>query len=62
MCRPNIYTMVGELYTVDCEDCKNTTNEEHATDAAAIAAWNEEQEAMRLETYGDGGQTPADFA
>ncbi len=40
VCRPNIYTLAGELYTVDCEDCSNSTNNEHAEPADAIAEWN----------------------
>ena len=43
VCRPNIYTLVGELYTVDCVACDNTTNDEHAEPAEAIEQWNAEQ-------------------
>ena len=38
--RPNIYTLVGELYTVDCEDCSNSTDQEHALPEEAIEQWN----------------------
>ena len=43
VCRPNIYTLEGDLYTVDCEDCDNSTNDEHAEPAKAIEQWNAEQ-------------------
>ena len=38
--RPHIYTLVGELYTVDCEDCSNSTDQEHALPEEAIEQWN----------------------
>lgn len=40
VCRPNIRTLIGELYTVDCEDCYNTTANEHADPEKAIEQWN----------------------
>lgn len=30
-------------YTVDCEDCANSTKEEHSTAQEAIEHWNAEQ-------------------
>lgn len=40
VCRHNIYTGVGDLYTVDCEDCSNTTSHEHESQENAIGQWN----------------------
>lgn len=38
--RPNIYTLQGELYTVDCEDCGNSTSDEYVQTQKAIEQWN----------------------
>lgn len=40
VCRPNIYTLTGDLYTVDCEDCDNTTDDEYPKQEDAISNWN----------------------
>ena len=48
VCRPNIHTLKGELYTVDCESgvaCGNSTNSEHETEVEAISQWNSENPA-----------------
>ncbi len=38
--RPNLHVVDGDAYTVDCEDCDNSTNDEHALQEAAIVQWN----------------------
>lgn len=40
-CRPSLSGR-GEVYTVDCEDCDNSTLFEHANEADAIASWEHE--------------------
>jgi hypothetical protein len=42
VCRPLVGILFCDLYTVDCEDCDNTTNEQHANQDLAIEQWNTE--------------------
>jgi len=42
VCRSNIFAGgYGDLYTVDCEDCNNSTNNEFEEQEQAIEEWNE---------------------
>lgn len=50
VCRTNIYTLVGDLYTVDCEDCDNSTLGEHPDPEKAIEQWNNANDSQSQQT------------